>query len=134
MSSIRDARHDLLDDLLALAAHDRIDIRTTREQVLDFQGRLVAADDGGDLVGQLGDELADRVEARPPDDTDAQQIDFLADEFAEHPRVLVGFFVAKVENRHLADQALHTRRNVLQAGRGKQPACVGLTPEKRIQC
>jgi hypothetical protein len=45
------AHDDLADDLLALAAHDPVDVRAAVEQVLDLLRRLVAPDDRGDLRG-----------------------------------------------------------------------------------
>ncbi len=84
---VRDARDDLPDDLLALAAYDHVDVRTSLEQVLDLLRRLVAPDDRGDLIGQLRDELADPLEPGLPAHADAHQIDLAADERAERLRV-----------------------------------------------
>ena len=117
---VRHARHDLLDDLLALAAHDHVDIRAALEQLLDFQGCLVAPDDDRDLIGQLGDEVADSVELRVPADADAHEIDVPADERAERRRVLVGLLIAEVELGHFADQVFHAGDDVLQAGGREQ--------------
>ncbi len=117
---VRHARHNLLDNLLALAAHDHVDVGAAFEQLLDFQGRLITPDDRGDFIGQLGNEVADSVELRVPADADAHEIDVPADERAERRRVLVGLLVAEVEERHLADQVFHAGDDVLQAGGREQ--------------
>ena len=130
---VRDPRDDLFDDLFALTSHDHVDIRTTVEQVLDFLRCFVASDDRGDLTRQLGDEIADVLELGLPSDADAYQIDLGPDEPAEHLRVLVGPLVPKVEKRHLADQVLHARGDVLQAGRRENSHDDGRIPEIRIQ-
>ena len=58
--------------------------------MLDFQRGLITSDDGGDLIGQLADEVADLLETRPPSDADAYQIDLVPDERAERLGILVG--------------------------------------------
>jgi len=121
-------------DLLALAANDHVDVRTSLEQFLDLQGGLVAPDDDRDLVGQLGDEVANPVELRMPADADAHEIDVLADERAERGRVLVDLLVAKVELGHLADQVFHAGDDVLQAGGREQTHDRRRMSEVRVQC
>ena len=127
------AGSDLSDDLLSLTAYDHVDIRATLEQVFDVQGGFVASGDGGHFMRQPRDEITSVLEPGLPPEGDAQQVDLGANERAEHLRVLVAAFMPQVEKRDFADQVLHARDDVLQAGRRENPPGGRRIPEVGVQ-
>ena len=127
------SRNDFFDDFFTLTTDDHIDIWTTLKQVLDFLCCFVAPDYRADLTRQLGDEITDVLEPGLPLDADAQKVYLFPDELAQRLQVLVGRFIPKVEKRHLIDQALHARGDVLKAGRRKNSHRRGRIAEIRIQ-
>jgi hypothetical protein len=68
---VRNPRDNLLDDFLALAPDDHVDIRATLKQNLNFLRCLVASDDCANFRGQLRDKIADSFELKVPSDADA---------------------------------------------------------------
>ena len=131
---VRNPCDDLLDDFLALASDDHVDIRATLKQNLDLLRCLVASDDCADLGRQLRDKIADTLELEVPSDADAQKIDFVPDESAERLRVLVRLLIPKVEECDLPHQVFHARDDVLEAGRRENPDECGRVSKIRVQC